>query len=1041
MFRRIDFLLLGMVAVGLYSAGSLRAQSQTFPTIVEWTNGTLPHYTCGAPGESACFTGCANSNGISVIIDPYDGAPNCDLPAPTCTFLSIPPPNVHDFTFLVMTDVHLLNGHGITDLQHSLHAYYMRQIGSNGWKWSQSNAGFPDDMIARPWAVVSTGDETNDGQQTSLGAFRLLYESGWASDALGLQLFPGYGNHDVQNDCMFDNCALRMLGYAASAAACNINGVDPLSGNYSWDWGKYHMVQLNVWAGSTQAGVNNSYSPSHNETHGSGLPWLISDLATHVGTSGRPVIVFQHYGWDPFSVTGGPGDGTVWWTESDRQAFLAVIQPYNVAAIISGHDHNTGSYSIPVTDAQGNQSLLEDIVGGKGGQGGRGEFFVVRLTDQFLDLMPVQWSDPTLFLNVSSPYPLGVGYASPGVGNSRPTFFNDVEGCRKWMGPPLHVAPLSMSANADSTTITNQTSNTITGPFALRFGSLNGSQPALPGQIMFTSNCAAGPLYILGVKTQLAPGESETIHISTQGTNTTNPDNVVSIGGDYFQATPNPVVISPTQSLQVHVTTAYGADVPFVYKAGQPWLKVTADSTQTPANLTLSIDVSQVGTPLTLGSQWTTQLQLGSTNSAYPSISIPVSIAGIPVSFTSPDSEQIVVDGVSSATPVTFNWQLNSTHAVLAQTQSPKTGVQDRFLGWSNAGATNDVKVSGPLTIAVKFQQFVQVDFFPDPKVGGTIAPAVVNSDGYYAVGTPLKVTATANAGYAFSSFENQAAGVNPITVTPAAPIEVHAKFLQAGSYSISTSLGAAGSETIDGVTTQGPATVQWSNATVHTVSVPLSILSSPGTQYVFTNWSDGPTAATRNINAGSTVNFVAQYQQQFLVTVTATPAGGGSVSGGGWYNANTPISLTATATTGFSFTGFSGTAVGSQSPLAVTVSQPETVFASFAPGVPILNATAGAHTDTNASQVQLTITVTNNGPGAAESVVFNSITGAVQSGSGTVLALTAVPLPFTVLPGQSQSFSFNLEWPSTAARVAFTVNFSANGGAYNGKSTFYVLR
>jgi hypothetical protein len=44
-------------------------------------------------------------------------------------------------------------------------------------------------------------------------------------------------------------------------------------------------------------------------------------------------------------------------------------------------------------------------------------------------------------------------------------------------------------------------------------------------------------------------------------------------------------------------------------------------------------------------------------------------------------------------------------------------------------------------------------------------------------------------------------------------------------------------------------------------------------------------------------------------------------------------------------------------------------------------------------------------------------------------------------LPGQSNPFSLLFDWPSTAARVAFTVNFSANGGAYKGKSVFYVVR
>ena len=64
-----------------------------------------------------------------------------------------------------------------------------------------------------------------------------------------------------------------------------------------------------------------------------------------------------------------------------------------------------------------------------------------------------------------------------------------------------------------------------------------------------------------------------------------------------------------------------------------------------------------------------------------------------------------------------------------------------------------------------------------------------------------------------------------------------------------------------------------------------------------------------------------------------------------------------------------------------------------------------------------------------------------VQSGSGAISALSALPLPFTLLPAQSQALSFTIAWPSTAVRVGFTVNFAANNGAYTGTSTFYVLR
>ena len=428
---------LWMVALAIGGSVSIPAQTLDFQTIVQWTDGTFGN-TCGAPGEDSCSQGCARSSDIKLYSDPFTGYLHCDIPPSACTnapgtFLGLGfgqyVPNPSYIPFLVMTDVHLRGGHGITDQQHAFHPRYMNLIGINGWKWNRSNAGFPSDWMEKPIAVVSTGDETNDGQQTSLGAFRLLYEQGRTTDSLQFPLFAGYGNHDVQQDCEFNNCAKRMLDYSGNSAACVPNGPDAASKNYSWDWGKFHMIQLNNWAGDTMAGTNNSPIPHTVDTHASGLPWLIADLANHTGGGTAPVIIFQHYGWDPLSVD--PNQN--WWSDANRQAFLAAIKDYNVVAMFTGHDHNLASYYAYYEDSHGNVKLLDDFTGGTGGQGGHGEFFAVRLSDNFIDVMPIQWTDNPA---VDSPYPVTVG-----IDTDRPHFFNNVQGCRKWIGPPFQPCP------------------------------------------------------------------------------------------------------------------------------------------------------------------------------------------------------------------------------------------------------------------------------------------------------------------------------------------------------------------------------------------------------------------------------------------------------------------------------------------------------------------------------------------------------------------------------------------------------------------------
>ena len=129
----------------------------------------------------------------------------------------------------------------------------------------------------------------------------------------------------------------------------------------------------------------------------------------------RPVLIFQHYGWDPFSTE---TTGTVWWNDTDRAAFLSIIKNYNVQVIFTGHDHKLAAYKVNVTDSAGRQKVIDDIAGGTGGQYAHGEFFVVRLTDQFIDVMPVQWLDPAVFPNRTDAYPTGVGSSSVRPGSS-----------------------------------------------------------------------------------------------------------------------------------------------------------------------------------------------------------------------------------------------------------------------------------------------------------------------------------------------------------------------------------------------------------------------------------------------------------------------------------------------------------------------------------------------------------------------------------------------------------------------------------------------
>lgn len=199
------------------------------------------------------------------------------------------------------------------------------------------------DTNRRIRGVVYAGDLT---QNT-----RPLDEFDWYMASLqgkARHVFDGLGNHDE-----YEPDAGQWLACTVEAPACvdpdrisweiahrkrttvKTNYSDP---HYSWDWHDVHFVQLNLFPSDSTAPDFPELSP-----HGS-LSFLRSDLATYVGNSGRPVVLFHHYGFDEFSINTGSscdssGSAETWWTHDQRVAYWNALAAYNVIAIFTGHQH------------------------------------------------------------------------------------------------------------------------------------------------------------------------------------------------------------------------------------------------------------------------------------------------------------------------------------------------------------------------------------------------------------------------------------------------------------------------------------------------------------------------------------------------------------------------------------------------------------------------------------------------------------------------------------------------------------------------------
>ena len=128
--------------------------------------------------------------------------------------------------------------------------------------------------------------------------------------------------------------------------------------------------------------------------------------------------------------------------------------------------------------------------------------------------------------------------------------------------------------------------------------------------------------------------------------------------------------------------------------------------------------------------------------------------------------------------------------------------------------------------------------------------------------------------------------------------------------------------------------TFQWTPGSSCTISFPSPQGGAQqGTRYVFSVWSDDPRAASsRTVVAPvAAAHYRVIFFAQNLLAMAASPSVGGTVSGCGWYNSPTTVTVSATPAPGYRFTGFSGDLTGLTNPQIFTMYRPFSATANFA--------------------------------------------------------------------------------------------------------------
>ena len=247
------------------------------------------------------------------------------------------------------------------------------------------------------------------------------------------------------------------------------------------------------------------------------------------------------------------------------------------------------------------------------------------------------------------------------------------------------------------------------------------------------------------------------------------------------------------------------------------------------------------------------------------------------------------------------------------------------FTNWTENGVVVSTNSSYKLTMAgnkalvANFSVQLTLALSSIPAAGGTTTGA-----GVFTAGASVTATAIPNIGY---TFVNWTEGTNIVSTNAAytSPLIAN-RTLVANFVASGFSLNVIA---VNGTAVKNPVLVSY------TSGASVAITATPNTGYTFTGWSGDATGSlnplpiTMNANKNITANF-ALTSSGFTLNVVAT---NGSVLKNPnelTYTSGASVVLTATANTGYTFTGWSGDATGSVSPLTVIMNSNKNITANF---------------------------------------------------------------------------------------------------------------
>jgi len=263
-------------------------------------------------------------------------------------------------------------------------------------------------------------------------------------------------------------------------------------------------------------------------------------------------------------------------------------------------------------------------------------------------------------------------------------------------------------------------------------------------------------------------------------------------------------------------------------------------------------------------------------------------------------------------------------------TATPASGY--KFVRWdgdvtgTNPTATVTMNANKAVTAVFAAINQYTLNVQVSPAAGGTVTKSPDQSS--YTEGSTVTLTATAAAGYVFSSWSGDVTGTtNPVTVTMNSNKTIIANFTQVPTYTLTVTIVPAAGGTV----TKSPDQTSYSSGATVTLT------ATPAAGYKFVNWAGdvsgttNPVTVTMDANKAVTAVFAAI--NQYTLNVQVSPAAGGTVTKSpdqSSYTEGSTVTLTATAAAGYVFSSWSGDVTGTTNPVTVTMNSNKTIIANF---------------------------------------------------------------------------------------------------------------